>query len=169
MDSMALCLKAVLDRQGHDSSGALSQTTIKLSMFESMRRLLESVGILDDFHLEVLRAATSQYVSVGSTAPAIVEISIGILDWRNNLARVIHTISTSRQEGLVSASAALMRLRPLSSDDADATGNDIALSRMPSWSDGWRSEVALLLQSVPLPANDTYDGPVTWDYWAIIN
>ena len=154
---MALCLKAVLDRQGHDSSGALSQTKIKLSVFESIRRLLESAGVFDDFHLEVLRAATSQYVSVG------------ILDWRNDLARVIHTISTGKQEGLVSASAALMRLRPLSSDDADATGNDIALSRMPSWSDGWRSEVALLLQSVPLPANDTYDGPVTWDYWAIIN
>lgn len=164
---MPLNLKAVLDRHGHDPTGALNQATIRLNFLNSSTRLLESIGAKDRFHLEVVRAKTVQYVSLNNTVPLIVEVSIGILDWHQDLARAIHTISADGEEALVSASAALVRLRPLAPNGADARGNGTLLSRMPAWTD-WRREVTELLESVALPISVPRESPTTWEYKAIV-
>lgn len=165
---MPLCLTAVLDAHDSDPIGAFSEVTIRHNVLESSRRLLESIGAMDRFQFEVVRATTIQYVTLANTLPAVVRVSIGILDWRRDLARVVHTISTDRAEPLMSASVALMRLRPLVTEGPENRGDGDLLGRMPSWTDQWQREVGELLQSVALPLNVSRDSPATWDYKTIV-
>lgn len=165
---MTLCLTVVLSQTVHSPSGGLSEWAIRREFLEASRRLLEATGAIDLFHFQVIRAATIQYVSIAGTTPAIVEVSIGVLDLWQDMARVIHTISTDTGGALLSASIGLVKLRPFGSHTASMQEMSAFLVRVPLWTREMPSESRELLQTVALPMSSPSKSPVTWAYRAVV-
>lgn len=165
---MPLHLTAVLDNEVNSSSGGLSDWAIRRNFMESIRRLLEATGAIDLFRFEIMQAATLQYVSLGSDASAIVNVCIGVFDFRQDMARIIHTISNRADNTLISASTALVMFRPNPVRGRNTAGITPLLGLTPSWTHNVPREVKDLLQTVSLPMTSPLSSPVTWDYRAAV-